>query len=233
MLQPSADDLTRYGIDGGTPTKLSEIGRILITASKAFRMGLTQSVILPAMRDDPHGAFQNMANLKGTVAMLGQMLDQVVKDLAEDKDPVCSSKTLADNLVITVHGDTPKDPMNNNGWPDGTPNNANWIYVMGNGYVKTGWFGGVRAESARQRHERGSRRRRGLRRGEGRHEARPGVLHGPQHRGHREHQPAPVARGRRSPRRRPPPPTHPSIDSVSRAAGFARTARRPVSAKGR
>ena len=147
-LQPSADDLTRYGIDGGTPTKLSEIGRILITASKAFRMGLTQSVILPAMRDDPHGAFQNMANLKGTVALLGQMLDQFVKDLAEDKDPVCSSKTLADNLVITVHGDTPKDPMNNNGWPDGTPNNANWIYVMGNGYVKTGWFGGVRANGS-------------------------------------------------------------------------------------
>lgn len=147
-LEPTADDLTRFGIDGGTPTKLSEIGRILITASKAFRKGLTQSVILPAMRDDPHGAFQNMANLRDTVGLLGKMLDQFLKDLAEDQDPLCSSRTLADNVVLTVHGDTPKDPLNNNGWPDGTPNNANWIYVMGNGYVKTGWFGGVRANGS-------------------------------------------------------------------------------------
>ena len=27
-------------------------------------------------------------------------------------------------------------------WPDGTPNNTNWLYVMGNGQLKTGWFGG-------------------------------------------------------------------------------------------
>ena len=44
-----------------------------------------------------------------------------------------------------MHGDTPKDPLDKSGWPDGTPNNANWIYVMGNGLIKTGWFGGVRA----------------------------------------------------------------------------------------
>jgi hypothetical protein len=142
-LQPSPDDLMRYGIDGGTPTKLSEIGRILITAAKSFGRGLTQSVILPAMRDDPHGAFQDMANLKMTVGLLGKMLDEFMKDLGKVPNPVCTSKTLADEVIITVHGDTPKDPLNRDGWPDGTPNNSNWIYVMGNGYVKTGWFGGV------------------------------------------------------------------------------------------
>ena len=147
-LEPTNEDLTRYGIDGGTQNKLSEIGRILITASKAFRKGLTQSVILPALRDDPHGAFQDMNNVRATVALLGKMLDQFVKDLAEETDPLCSAKSIADNVVITVHGDTPKDPLDKNGWPDGTPNNSNWIYVMGNGYIKTGWFGGVRANGA-------------------------------------------------------------------------------------
>lgn len=147
-LEPTADDLTRYGIGGGTPNKLSQIGRILITATKAFKRGLTQSVILPAMRDDPHGAFQDMANLRSTVALLGKMLDQFLKDLALESDPLCSSKSIADDVVITVHGDTPKDPRDRSGWPDGTPNNANWLYVMGNGYLKTGWFGGVKANGS-------------------------------------------------------------------------------------
>ncbi len=147
-LEPTADDLTRYGINGGTPNKLSQIGRILITASKAFKRGLTQSVILPAMRDDPHGAFQDMANVKMTVGLLGKMLDQFLKDLALESDPLCSSKSIADDVVITVHGDTPKDPRDRSGWPDGTPNNANWLYVMGNGYLKTGWFGGVKANGS-------------------------------------------------------------------------------------
>src|SRR5437762_299077 len=62
---------------------------------------------------------------------------------ALEKDPVCTSKTLADGIVMTVHGDTPKTPFNRNGWPDGTPRNSNWIYVYGNGYLKTGWFGGI------------------------------------------------------------------------------------------
>ena len=148
QLAPSAQDLKNYGIDSGTPTKLSEIGRTLITASRAFKLGLTQSVILPAMRDDPHGAFGNMANLMMTVKMLGGMLDQFLADLGAIKDPLCSSRTLADDVVLTIHGDTPKDPRNMNGWPDGTPNNTNWLYVMGNGYLKTGWFGAVKADGS-------------------------------------------------------------------------------------
>jgi hypothetical protein len=148
QLAPSAADLTRYGIDSGTPTKLSEIGRALITAVKAFKLGLTQSVVMPAMRDDPHGAFQNMANLQMTVKMLGGMLDAFLGDLGMIQDPLCTSRTMADDVVLTIHGDTPKDPRNMNGWPDGTPDNSNWMYVMGNGYLKTGWFGGVKADGS-------------------------------------------------------------------------------------
>ncbi|MFO0755742.1 MAG: twin-arginine translocation signal domain-containing protein [Byssovorax sp.] len=146
QLAPNDDDLARYGINDGTPTKLSEIGRALITAAKAFRLGLTQSLILPAMRDDPHGAFQDMNALRKTVGSLGKFLDEFMGDLGDQQDPVCTSRSLADNVVITVHGDTPKDPRNMNGWPDGTPGNANWLYVMGNGHLKTGWFGGVKAD---------------------------------------------------------------------------------------
>jgi hypothetical protein len=147
-LQPTDQDLANYGIDGSTPTKLSEIGKILITAGKAFKKGLTQSMILPALRDDPHGAFSDMASLKMTVGLLGRMLDQFLKDLSAEKDPQCTSRTIADNVVLTIHGDTPKDPFTKSGWPDGTPNNANWIYVMGNGYIKTGWFGAVHPDGS-------------------------------------------------------------------------------------
>jgi hypothetical protein len=33
-------------------------------------------------------------------------------------------------------------------WPDATPGNSNWLYVMGNGYLKTGWFGGVKSDGS-------------------------------------------------------------------------------------
>ncbi len=145
QLRPTSDDLMRYGIDGGTANKLAEIGKTLITTAKAFKLGLTSSVMMPAMRDDPHGAFADMANLTMTVGLLGRMFDEFMNDLAAEQDPMCTSRSLADNVVITVHGDTPKDPRDNSGWPDGTPGNSNWLYVMGNGYVKTGWFGGVKA----------------------------------------------------------------------------------------
>jgi hypothetical protein len=148
LLRPSTDDLMRYGIDGGTANKLSEIGRALITTAKAFKLGLTQSVILPAMRDDPHGAFADMNNLQNTVEALGRYLDAFMDDLGAIQDPLCTSRSLADTFVLTVHGDTPKTPLNKQGWPDGTPQNSNWLYVMGNGLVKTGWFGGVHTDGS-------------------------------------------------------------------------------------
>ncbi len=145
LLRPTAADLTRYGITDGTPTKLREIAKTCIVAVKAFKLNLTQSVIAPAMRDDPHGAFGDMQNLQSTISGLGKILDELMNDLIAAPDPSCSARSLGDSVVITVHGDTPKDPRDRSGWPDGTPNDSNWLYVMGNGYTKTGWFGGVRA----------------------------------------------------------------------------------------
>jgi hypothetical protein len=143
-LAPTDTDRQKYGING-VPNKLAEIGRALITTARAFKLGLTQSVIIPAMRDDPHGAFQNMGTLNDTVGTLGQMFDAFMDDLMAIPDPLCTTTSLADTTIMTVHGDTPKDPRARGGWPDGTPANSNWLYVMGNGYLKTGWFGGVKA----------------------------------------------------------------------------------------
>ena len=147
QLRPSGSDLARYGIGGGSPTKLVDFAKALITTAKAFKLGLTSAVMMPAMEDDPHGAFANMGTLQMTVATLGKSLDAFLGDLAVP-DPTCAGAKIADNVVLSIHGDTPKNPLDRNGWPDGTPNNSNWIYVMGNGYLRTGWHGGVQADGS-------------------------------------------------------------------------------------
>lgn len=144
QLTPQQDEINRY-LMGNTDNKMVEIAKTLITSLKAFKLGLTQSVVLRCFNDDPHGAFGNMDNLRSTVASLGNMLNEFMVDAATIADPVSPDKTLADAVVLTVHGDTPKDSLDRNGWPDGTPNNSNWIYLMGNGYTKTGWHGRIRA----------------------------------------------------------------------------------------
>ena len=142
-LAVTPDDLTRYGITPATRNNVAEIGRTLIITVKAFKLGLTSSVVLPAMRDDPHGAFADLGGTRATVANLGKILQAFYDDLAATPDDSCGGASLADNIVFTIHGDTPKDPLDRSGWPDGTQGNANWVYVMGNGMLKTGWFGGI------------------------------------------------------------------------------------------
>jgi hypothetical protein len=148
QLKPTGADDLAYGINGGSPTTLVEIAHALCTAVKAFKLGLTSSVIVPAFRDDPHGAFNDMAGTIATVAGLGKILDAFMADCQASADPSGCSKSLADGIVITVHGDTPKDPTQRSGWPDGTPGNSNWLYVFGNGYTKTGWHGSIAVDGS-------------------------------------------------------------------------------------
>jgi len=137
-----ADD-ARYGITASTPTTIQEIGHALIIAIKAFKLGLTSSLVMPAMRDDPHGAFQNMQSLTNNVMALGKIFDAFMADALATPDPACQSRTLGDNIVFTITGDTTKDPLDRNGWGDGTQGNHNVVYAFSNGYLKTGWFGSV------------------------------------------------------------------------------------------
>jgi len=142
-LQPTAADFARYGIDDGSRAANRSLARGLIVTAKAFSLGLTSSVILPAFRDDPHTAFTDMANLTNTVSTLQRTLDAFYGDLADMDDPTCGGSSIADNTVISINGDTPKNPLQRANWPDGTPGNANWTYVLGAGHLKTGWFGGI------------------------------------------------------------------------------------------
>jgi hypothetical protein len=140
-LQITPEDLTRYGIDGTTRANVRDIGRALIVAVKAFKMGLTNAVALPAMRDDPHGAFAD-GSAMSVPPMLKKVFDGFMTDLKNTVDDATST-VLADDTVITICGDTTKTPLNRAGWGDGTPNNSNVIWVYGAGHLKTGWFGGT------------------------------------------------------------------------------------------
>ena len=140
-LQITQADLDRYGIDGTTRANVRDIGRALIVAVKAFKMGLTNSVSLPAMRDDPHGAFAD-GSAMSVPPMLRKVFDGFMNDLKATVDDA-TGQVLADDTVITVCGDTTKDPTNRGGWPDGTPNNSNVMWVYSAGHLKSGWFGGT------------------------------------------------------------------------------------------
>lgn len=148
QLAVTPDDLTRYGITAGTRNTVTALGRTMIVAVKAFKLGLTNGIVVPAMRDDPHGAFDN--NDVATVpAMLKGIFDGFMNDLKTTLDDN-TQKPLADNIVITMKGDTYKNPLNKNGWGDGTPMNTNIVYVYSSGQLKTGWFGDITAAGAVQ-----------------------------------------------------------------------------------
>jgi len=131
---------------GGKRDQLSNFAKGLAVTAKAFEMGLTSSVVLPSIRDDPHGAFGSGGNLTtesvAVLASLKTILDAFMLDLAGRTDKVTTEK-LSDGVVITIEGDTPKTPLVNNTWPDDTPQNSNWLFVLGGGSLKTGWFGSI------------------------------------------------------------------------------------------
>ena len=143
QLQIQNADLARYGIDGNVPDKVKQIARAFIVAVKAFKLGLTNSVVIPALRDDPHGAFDSGA-VNTVPTQLKNVFDGLMTDLQNTTDDN-TLKSLADDTVITVNGDTTKNPRVKGGWPDGSPNNSNVLYVWGAGHLKTGWFGRVPA----------------------------------------------------------------------------------------
>lgn len=140
-LQITSTDLTRYGISANTRNNVLAIGKALIVSVKAFKMGLTNSVVLPAMDDDPHGAFDG-----GDVNVVPQQLKGVFDGFMGDLQNTVDDNTmvnLADDTVITIHGDTYKTPLSRPGWGDGTPSNTNIVYVYSAGHLKSGWWGDI------------------------------------------------------------------------------------------
>ncbi len=164
QLVPQQADLDAYGItemmassiSQAAKDRLGNLGRSLITTRKAMALGLTNSVIIglsPGATSetsftDPHPMFNDPTNLRLTAQYLGRILDGFYADLATAPDPACTEQKLSETVILTAHGDTPHTPLQNDAWPDATPGNSNWLYVMGNGYLKNGWFGGVRADGS-------------------------------------------------------------------------------------
>ena len=62
---------------------------------------------MPAMNDDPHGAFAD-GRVNTIPSQLKGILDAFMTDLKSTTDDV-TNKVLADDTVITIGGDTPKD----------------------------------------------------------------------------------------------------------------------------
>jgi hypothetical protein len=140
LLQITPEDEARYGIDGNMPGNIAAMARGFIVAIKAFKLGLTNGVALPGLRNDPHGLFDG-GQAPNVAANLQKAFDGLMTDLNNTVDQ--NGKTLGDVTTIVVWGDTPKQPLDKNGWGDGTPQNSNWVYAYGAGYLKTGWFGGI------------------------------------------------------------------------------------------
>jgi hypothetical protein len=144
QLTPTAADLALFGVTSTTPSAVTSMSNSMITAVKAFSLGLTSMLVVRGLNDDPHGKFAGGdAQAQMTAQALGKMLNGL-HDLAASKpDPSCSAKTLADSIVTSISGDTFKSPFNRDGWGDGTPMGSNVLYIQGAGQLKTGWYGDV------------------------------------------------------------------------------------------
>ncbi|HUJ63812.1 MAG TPA: hypothetical protein VLX92_35170 [Kofleriaceae bacterium] len=141
QLSTTAADLQRYQITGNTPSNVAAIGNAFIVAVKAFKMGLTNCICMPAMDDDPHTAW-DQGTINTVPGQLKAIFDAFMTDLQMTTDDV-TMQALADDTVLTIHGDTHKDPFTRGGWPDNTPGGSNVVYVYSAGYLYSGWFGSV------------------------------------------------------------------------------------------
>lgn len=138
-LAITQEDLTLYGIDGNTRNNVRQIGQMMIFAVKAYKMGLTNAIVIPAMNDDPHGAFGD-GSVNTVPAQLKKVFDGFKTHLTNTTDDV-TLQTLIDDITITISGDTTKDAFAASGWPDGTKRNSNMIFTYSSGHLKSGWFG--------------------------------------------------------------------------------------------
>jgi len=140
MVAPG-QDVQWAGPTGATDQKVKPLADALIIASNAFKLGLTAQVCTSFANDDPHGHFAGDPTVEDDAqAMLLQSFQDYMDTVP---DPMKSGKFLGDRLVMTVHGDTCKDPHQRNGWPDGVENGANILFVQGSGFLPGGWFGDI------------------------------------------------------------------------------------------
>ena len=153
-LRPTDFDRQRYGFTGSQPVKVADLRDSMIVAAKALKLGLTSQVVIQYFNDDPHGAFtaggDGFWNAADTAAVMSTFLNAFMDDLmAEDAyDPFCPALKLGDNTVIAFLGDTPRTMILRDNWNDPTNGGQNRTWIMSNGLLKTGFFGGDRSTNA-------------------------------------------------------------------------------------
>lgn len=135
-LAPTAAEEMQFQI--AADSTLADFGRRLIIAAKALREGHSGTIVVSMPGIDPHGAFANVPALQARLQVIQAQLNGV--------HALLEAGSRDDDVLITIGGDTPKNPLTRDGWPDGTPGNSNWMYVVGKGYLKQGWFGRIRAD---------------------------------------------------------------------------------------
>ncbi|HRI49433.1 MAG TPA: hypothetical protein PLW65_04560 [Pseudomonadota bacterium] len=124
-----------------TDNRMQPVVETLIVTANAFKLGLTPHVTFGGFFDDPHGAFAGQPD--DLFDGLGRSLESFQAYLDTIPDPVVSGKNLGDRLVMTMSGDTIKNPHQRSGWPDGAPGGANLLYVQGAGKLPGGFFGDI------------------------------------------------------------------------------------------
>lgn len=148
LLQPSFDDLTRYGLDGSTDNgagldaRVQEFGKFMITTAKMFKNGLSSITMGNFFNDDPHGAFNQIQASSDRAMSIGRIIGAFLADLSED-DPYCPGTPIFQNTVLAIQGDTTKNMLNSGGWPDGSVGGSNWTWAWLAGRGKTGQFGEI------------------------------------------------------------------------------------------
>jgi len=152
QIRPTSAQLARYVPAGATAVEI-ELATALATAANAFNFNLLSELVLPAFQDDPHNGFAAGAET-ARADNLAQMLDAFYADLQTANEPACGNAnggplSFADNTVLYVAGDTPKDfTISGGAWNDGTVSSTNQVFLRSNGFIKPGWFGVIDVEAA-------------------------------------------------------------------------------------
>ncbi len=166
QLTPTTQDEADYGINDILVDDLTDkqregvlgFARTLIVVAKAFSIGLTNTAVVglspyptESTFTDPHSTFSS-ANTKlmgrNTTKYIGKALDAFYATLRNTPEPGGSgSEKMDENTVFMSWCDTPHDPLIGNSWPDATPEDCNWLYVMDpKQYIPKGWFGQVNTD---------------------------------------------------------------------------------------
>lgn len=148
QLRATDSDRVRYGFTGNNPSKAAELRDRMIVAAKALKLGLTSQVCIKYFSDDPHGIFDAAGvggmNASDVAELFSRLLNAFMDDLMSVQDPFCPGIKLGDNTVIAFVGDTPRTMTLRDNWNDPTVGGQNRTWIMSNGVLKTGFFGGDR-----------------------------------------------------------------------------------------